>query len=209
MSDADDSVSSGRVGDPSNATIPSRAPFSAVYTIDSPYQPPMAPTSNNVSEPGEQADITTSEISDESAGVGDRNIPPIYFIRNTLDKPVRKACFDLERFAKILGEHLARKPVSGPVSNKVSESAEDDNIAEQAKNGIQSAHASKLEYKHVNELWDPKAGAYKIVKSVHSKFDELDEYAFVVRQRTDNPENNVLPGYQVHISAGYPKRDLP
>ncbi|KAI8956826.1 hypothetical protein F5Y11DRAFT_364727 [Daldinia sp. FL1419] len=104
---------------------------------------------------------------------------------NTLDKPVHGPCLDLERFAKILGKYLSRKPVLTPASSKVSESGEDDNIAEQAKNGIQSAHASKLEYMHVDELWDPKAGAYKIVKSVHSKFDELDEYAFVVRQRTD------------------------
>ncbi|RYP65025.1 hypothetical protein DL769_006464 [Monosporascus sp. CRB-8-3] len=51
--------------------------------------------------------------------------------------------------------------------------------------GTKAAPASILEYKHVDEVWDDKAGKYKLVESADSRGDKLDQYVFVVRDRID------------------------
>ncbi|KAL4819859.1 hypothetical protein BDW67DRAFT_181572 [Aspergillus spinulosporus] len=46
------------------------------------------------------------------------------------------------------------------------------------------APASKMEYKTVNEVWDPKAYKYTIVNSPpRQDVSKLDKYVFVVRKR--------------------------
>ncbi|KEY64860.1 hypothetical protein S7711_03857 [Stachybotrys chartarum IBT 7711] len=85
-----------------------------------------------------------------------------------------------QRLADILEKRFAASPT--PSSSDTSECG-DDGTNGKVEESIQKA--SKLEYKLVDEIWDEKAGQYKVVESIASKLDKLDELLFVVRERTD------------------------
>jgi len=100
-----------------------------------------------------------------------------------------------ERLATALEKLVAAKRMPDTASDQGRE--EDEGVSDGKPEEV--APASKLEYKRVDEVyaqipppwdmadrynsWDDKAGKYKLVDSVDSRRDKLDQYVFVVRDR--------------------------
>ncbi|KID82559.1 AAA family ATPase, partial [Metarhizium majus ARSEF 297] len=96
-----------------------------------------------------------------------------------LDSYEHEECCGLQRLADLLEQRVVALPTPPtPLPSDASDYGGDEK-----NDSIQQT--LKLEYKLVDEIWDDKSGQYKIVDSVVSKLDKLDELLFVVRERTD------------------------
>ncbi|KAH8878683.1 hypothetical protein GQ53DRAFT_82027 [Thozetella sp. PMI_491] len=93
---------------------------------------------------------------------------------------------DVDTLASLPEEssRIPSKDPTPPSSSNSSDTGEDEND-EKGKSNSQLVLASRLEYKRVDEIWVEKRGKYDIVEPTDLKHDKLDEFLFIVRERTD------------------------